>query len=347
MKMLLRAPLLGLILAGGAAQAETPRVVASIAPIHSLAAAVMEGAGEPELLIPATVSEHDYALKPSDVRRIAGADLVIWVGESLEAYLVKPLETEGVADLELIEAPGIDPHLYGAGDEYHHEAHEHGHQMEEHHAHGGHGHGAEHGHQMEERHADGGHGHGADYAAHAAEHHAHIGLDPHIWLDPVRAVAAVVAIADALAELDPENAALYRGNAERSSAGLQALDAEIRARLMPLAGKPFVTFHDGYSYLVERYGMNQVGEFTVRPEQRAGAATMQALRDTMRDEGVLCVFAEPQYDERILRSIAGEMPVKIGVLDALGAGIEPGAALYNTLLRKNAEAMENCLSSTS
>ena len=330
MQMLRTVPVLGLILAAGAAQAESPNVVASIAPVHSLAAAVMEGAGAPELLIPAAISEHDYALKPSDVRRIAGADLVIWIGESLEAYLVKPLETEGVADLELIEAPGVDPHLYGAEDlhQHHDDAYEHGHD------HAGH-------------HADGGHGHGVDYEAHAAEHHAHTGLDPHIWLDPVRAEAIVAAIADALAELDAENAALYRGNAERTIAGLQALDAEIRTRLMPLAEKPFVTFHDGYSYFVERYGMNQVGEFTVRPEQRPGAATMQALRDTMRNEGVLCAFAEPQFDERVLRSLAGDMPVKVGVLDALGAGIEPGASLYGSLLRKNTEAMENCLSSTS
>ena len=89
--------LFGLVLAAGAARAETPSVVASIAPVHSLVASVMKGVGEPELLVPADVSDHDYAMKPSDLRAMAGADLVVWIGEPLETYLAKPLETEGGA----------------------------------------------------------------------------------------------------------------------------------------------------------------------------------------------------------------------------------------------------------
>src|SRR5688500_10128288 len=113
------------LLAIGGARAEAPNVVASIAPVHSLVASVMQGVGEPTLLIPASVSEHDYALKPSDVRAIAGADLVVWVGESLETYLVRPLATEGVANLELIEAPGIEPHAYGEDGGHQHDETEH------------------------------------------------------------------------------------------------------------------------------------------------------------------------------------------------------------------------------
>ncbi len=305
-----------LLVTAATAHAETPRVVASIAPIHSLVAQVMQGVGEPQLLIPAEVSEHDYALKPSDVRRLAGADLVVWVGESLETYLVKPLETEGVENLELIDAEGIDPHEYGEGEE-HHAAADH-----------------------EEKHAD--------EHAHADEHgHAHVGLDPHVWLDPHRAETIVRALAARLSDMDPANAGAYESNAERAAASLEALDAEIGARLKPLGGKPFVTFHDGYSYFVERYGLRQVGEITVHPEQRPGAATLSALRDTIASEGVACVFAEPQFDPNVIRSLAGDAEVEVGVLDALGSGLEPGPALYGELLRRNAEAVVSCLTSTS
>ena len=302
--------LIGLLLAAVPAYAEAPRVVASIAPIHSLVASVMQGAGAPELLIPAEVSEHDYALKPSDLRKIANADLVVWVGESLETYLVKPLETEGVAQLELLDAEEVDPHPYGKA----------------------------------EKHED----HVASPEEEEDEHgHDHLGLDPHVWLDPVRAVAIVNAVAERLAEIDPANADLYAANAGLAVAALQALDSELSARLGPLGNKPFVTFHDGYSYFVERYGLDQVGQLTVHPEQRPGAATLRDLRATIAEEEVACVFAEPQFDPGVLRSLAGDAEMRVGVLDPLGAGLVPGPMLYGALLRKNAEAVAACLTSTS
>jgi zinc transport system substrate-binding protein len=59
---------------------------------------------------------------------------------------------------------------------------------------------------------------------------------------------------------------------------------------------------------------------------------------------VACVFAEPQFDPRALKALAGEADVEIGILDAIGSGLEPGPSLYASLMRRNAEAMEDCLS---
>jgi zinc transport system substrate-binding protein len=114
-------------------------------------------------------------------------------------------------------------------------------------------------------------------------------IDPHVWLDPLRAEAMVTAIADALAKLDPENAGRYRANAAAAVDGLNGLDAEIRDRLAPLARIPFVTFHDGYSYLVERYGLNQVGQLTIHPERSHGAAALRGLQGRIAAEGVACL----------------------------------------------------------
>jgi zinc transport system substrate-binding protein len=309
--------LLGLLLAAGAAQARVPNVVASIAPVHSLVAAVMQGVGEPVLLVPANVSDHDYALKPSDLRKIEGADLVVWIGEPLETYLVKPLATEGVVNLELIGIEGADPHPYASAGTDAELADTHEETTAEVHEH-------------EEE-------HGRD----------RLGLDPHIWLDPVRAASIVEAAGNRLAELDPEHADSYRQNAARTVADLKKLDASIGQRLAPLATKPFVTFHDGYSYFVERYGLNQVGELTVHPEQRPGAASVRALRDMIAAKGVACAFAEPQFDPATLQVLAGDTRMKIGTLDAIGANLPPGADLYPSLLQQNARAIESCLSSTS
>jgi len=294
----------GLLFAAAPASA-APRVVVSIAPIHSLVASVMEGVGTPELLIRPEVSPHDYALKPSDVRKLAAADLVVWVGPSLETYLVKPLETEGTAQLALLSAAGVDPHPFAPGAE---EEHKHG---------------------------------------ESADAHGGLGLDPHVWLDPQRAEAIVKDVAERLTAIDPANADLYEANKGLALAALDALDSEIGARLAPLGNKPFVTFHDGYSYFVERYGLQQVGQFTVNPEQLPGAASLSALRKTIADTGAACAFSEPQFDPALIRSLAGSSKVRVGVLDPLGVGLEPGTMLYGALLRKDTEAVANCLTSTS
>jgi zinc transport system substrate-binding protein len=93
----------------GPATAQVPRVVVSVKPIHSLVAAVMEGVGEPALLVRGAASPHVYALRPSDAKHLAEAQLVIWVGPSLESFLVKPLAglPRTTERLELERAAGI------------------------------------------------------------------------------------------------------------------------------------------------------------------------------------------------------------------------------------------------
>jgi zinc transport system substrate-binding protein len=259
---------------------------------------------------------------------------VVWVGESLESYLLKPLQTEGVANLELIDTPGIDAHPYGE-EEHEHAEGEAAHEDEAADAH------AHEGEEEAEHHEMAGAEEGEGHA------HEHTGLDPHVWLDPLRAQTMVAAIAETLAGLDAENAARYRANAETASAELTALNEEVAARLAPVAGKPFITFHDGYSYFVERYGLNQVGQVAVHPERMPGAASVRELRETIAAEGVSCAFAEPQYDAGAIQALAGDAALKVGALDATGAGLEPGPSLYAALIRQNAAAVEACLLPTS
>lgn len=91
-----------------AAQA-APAVLATIKPVHSLVAGVMEGVGQPELLIGGGLSEHSYALKPSDAARIAAARVVFWIGPDLETTLSGPLANlaGGARVVALENAPGL------------------------------------------------------------------------------------------------------------------------------------------------------------------------------------------------------------------------------------------------
>jgi len=273
------------------AKADPPRVIASIAPLHSLVAGVMAGVGTPDLLLSGSVSPHDFALTPSDARRIAAADLVIWIGAPLESFLVKLLDGAGERQLNLLAVPDVDAMPFDAGDD------------------------------------------GGDTA----------GIDPHIWLDPVRAIAVVTAVEKRLSQIDPENAKTYRANAAALSTRLAALDEAIRARLQPVALKPFIAFHDAYGYFSRRYGLRPAGHFAVDPQRRPGARTIARLTDLVGAGKVTCAFVEPQFDARIVTAIAADRPLRIGRLDPIGIDLEPGPALYETLLKANSEAIAECL----
>jgi zinc transport system substrate-binding protein len=92
------------------AGAAAPRVLASIKPVHSLAASVMEGVGQPELLIGGAASEHGYSLKPSDARKIAHADVIFWIGPDLETYLIASVQSlaPNARRVELERAKGVE-----------------------------------------------------------------------------------------------------------------------------------------------------------------------------------------------------------------------------------------------
>lgn len=324
------------LLAGGAsaaALAETPNVVVGIKPVHGLVAAVMEGVGEPRLLVDGAASPHDYALRPSEARAIADADLLIWVGPTVEPFLAKSAAALGDDRVvELTEAPGIE--LLPAREGGIWEAHDHGHDE-------GHAHEDAHDHETE-------HAHGAEHAhdderGHEAEH-AHNGdYDGHIWLDPDNAKAIVDAAATALAERDPANAARYQANADRTKSRIDALDAELAATLAPAKDAPFIVFHDAYQYLDAHYGLAAVGAISVNPEIPPSAQRIAEIRDLVAERGAVCIFAEPQFAPKVAQTIAEGAPARVGELDPISVGGEPGPDAWFRLMRDLGDSLAGCL----
>jgi zinc transport system substrate-binding protein len=303
------------------------KVVASIKPIHSLVAAVMEGVGEPGLIIKGAGSPHTYALKPSQAQMLESADIVFWVGHELEAFLEKPLETVGAnaKSVELIDAHGLvklgfreggafEKHSHG--DEAGHDDHAHSAEAEHDHDHektaeAAHDHdhekSAEAGHDHDhEKAADGGHDHGHDETAEAGhDGHDYGEFDAHVWLDPINAKAMVHEIEEALVEADPANAAAYEANAEAVSARLDALIAEVSSELEPVKGKGFIVFHDGYQYFENRFGISASGSITVSPEVMPGAERITEIRARVQELNAACVFAEPQFEPKLVSTVIG------------------------------------------
>lgn len=334
------------ILFAAQAHAEAPKVVADIAPIHSLVSQVMEGVGEPYLLIPAQVSPHGYALKVSQVRELTRADLVFWVGESLTPWLEKTLDNtaDQALTVELIEANGLTLFEFEKEtDDDHHDEHDHGkddhHDEDEHHAEDDH-HDEDGHHDDKDDHAEDDH-HDDDHDDHA--HGDHEGIDPHIWLDPANAKVLVKAIAETLAQQDPENAALYRGNAKTADAKLDALISEVQSSTAEIKDKRYVVYHDAYRYFEARFDLGRAIPIADGHAAKPGAKRLSAVRKAAVKEDIHCIFSESQFGSRTIQSILRGMDAVEAELDPMGQSLEPGPALYNTLIQNLSTTFTRCL----
>jgi zinc transport system substrate-binding protein len=313
---------------------EAPRVVASIQPIHGLVAAVMEGVGEPTLIVRGYGSPHTYQMRPSEAQALQEADVVFRVGEGLETFLTRPLANlpHHARIVELMETPGLtllEAREGGPWEPHDHARDDHGHDHDHAHADDDHGH--------DHDHDDHGHDHGHD------GHHRHGLYDGHIWLDPENARLMVGMIAAALAEVDPGRAEIYRSNAESARERLAELDAELGQRLEPVRDAGFIVFHDAYQYLEHRYGLNALGSITVGPERMPGARRLSEIRARIGEVGATCVFREPQFESALIETVVEGTGADRGVLDPLGADLEPGPDSYFRMMLANAEALVDCL----
>ena len=328
-----------------AAHAEV-KAVASIKPVHSLVAAVMEGVGEPGLIVEGAGSPHTYAMKPSQAQMLEDADVVFWVGHELEAFLEKPLETIGAkaTAIELLDSHGLAKLGFREGGAFEKHKHEDGDDHDDH------DHGAEAGHDHDhEETAEKKDDHDHEEMAEAGhEHeHEHGEFDTHVWLDPLNAKAMVHEIEEALVKADPENAAKYEANAEAVSARLDALIAEVSAELDPVKDKPFIVFHDAYQYFENRFGVTAAGSITVSPEVMPGAERVGEIRAKVQELSAACVFSEPQFEPKLVSTITEGTQAKSGVLDPLGAALDDGPSLYFEVIRNMANALKSCLSQAS
>ncbi|WP_394687880.1 zinc ABC transporter substrate-binding protein [Hoeflea sp.] len=325
-------------------------VVASIKPVHSLVAAVMEGVGEPGLIVEGAGSPHNYALKPSQAQMLESADVVFWIGHELEAFLEKPLETiaANAKSVELIDAHHLVKLGFreGGAFEKHDHGDEHGH---EDHAEAEHDHDHDHEEKTEAHDDEHDHDHDHETAAHEDDHdeHAHGEYDAHIWLDPINAKAMVHEIEETLAKADPANAAKYEANAEAVSARLDALITEVSATLEPVKDKGFIVFHDAYHYFENRFGVTAAGSITVSPEVMPGAERVTEIRAKVQELGAACVFAEPQFEPKLVSTVIEGTKAKSGVIDPLGAELADGPDLYFEVIDNMADSIKTCLSEAS
>ena len=308
------------------------KVVTSIKPIHSLASYLMDGVAKPDLIVDGYASPHGFALKPTHAKMLQEADLVFWVGEDLENFLEKPLKSiaKKAEKIELMEIKGLTKLKFrerNIFDEHGHKEDEHGHKEDEH------GHKEdEHGHKEDE------HGHKED--EHGHDEHAHGEHDPHIWLDPMNAKVILSEMAEHLIENDSKNEAKYKANLKRAHKDLDQLTKKVKSEL----NKDFksIVFHDAYQYFEKRFDINILGAFTVNTDVMPGAEQLAEIREVIEHDKVSCVFSEPQFNPDIIKAVAKDTNIATGVIDPLGATLNPGKDLYFDLIGNMSKSFKGC-----
>ena len=294
---------------GSATQAANAAVVASLKPLGFIASAIADGVTDTQVLLPDGASEHDYSLRPSDVKRLQGADLVVWIGPEMEAFMEKSVKNiPNAKQVTIAQLNDVKPLLMkGADDD------------------------------------DDDHGHSDTGGEKSDEHHHHGDYNMHLWLSPEIARASAVAIHEKLVELMPQSRAKLDANLKDFEAQLASTETQVGNELAPLKGKGYFVFHDAYGYFEKQFGLTPLGHFTVNPEIQPGAQRLHEIRTQLVEQKATCVFAEPQFRPAVVEAVARGTTVRMGTLDPLGTNIKLGKTSYSAFLNQLANQYASCL----
>jgi len=285
----------------------SPRVVVTLKPIHSLVAGVMEGVGTPTRLLPDGASPHTFQIKPSILKQLNQADLIIWVGPSLETFMVKAIEKTDpqYGTLTLSALPKIEKLPQRQGREWE-----------------GHCDGCDHGHD-----------HGANTG----------NMDPHLWLSVDNAIIIVDEIAKTLSTIDPLHATKYNANAANRKQELLRLKSDLQTMLAPVHTVPFLVYHDGYQYFEHEFDLNAKGTVLINPHLPLSAYGLKKIKEQIESQKIKCVFRETEFTDKLIQQSLKDTSVKIAELDPLGMREPEGPENYVQMMKKMGETMQECL----
>lgn len=298
LKRILAAVLAALLLCGCAPAAEPAPIAATTLPVWEFAVQICQGTS---LSVTRLVTEqvsclHDYALNVRQVKAVEGAQVVIISGAGLEDFM-----DDLLADVSLIDAAEGISLLHGA------------------HAH-------------EEEEDD--HVHGADADIHQHEMDAdghHHEVDPHIWLSPENAKVMASNICQGLSRQYPQYRENFQSNLEALLARLDTLQAYGDASLSDLGCRELVTFHDGFSYFAQAFGLSILEAVEEESGSEASAKDLIHLVGLVRGHSLPAVFTEVSGSTSAAEIIARETGCRVFPLDMAMAGDSYFDAMYRNI----------------
>ncbi len=303
-----------------------PQVLVSTPPLKPYLDQLLLGIGESDSLLRAGQDAHTFTLSPSQRRALAEADIIVTPAPQVNPVLDQLLAVEekrGAQIITLSDLPGADVLPYPEHDGWTH--------------------------THEPANAD------KEHAPEKTDEHAL--LDPHLWLDPLRMAAIAAPLADRLGDYAVTHRARLKGNAtklalhlrEEVHPGLTALldqPASNKMRARPLV--PFITYHAAYQYFLRRYGLEQAGAVTARPENYLGAKTLHNTLASAEKLSIGCIISETENPlVKRLAAASGARIVALSPETLYGPKDVPPVGWarndYDRLLVKTALSFADCL----
>ena len=290
--------------------ADAKDIVVTIKPLHSLVTGVVGNTAKTHLIVDGNQSPHGFKFKPSQIKLLNNAAVVFYIGDTFETFMEKAFDAipSNVVKLPVAEKARLKLLPYREGgpwEEDKHEGHDHGHEG----------------------------------------HHDEDGGDMHVWLDPDNAIKMIKAITRGLSKVYPENRDVYKANARSYVQKITASDSELSAALSNSKEFPFIVFHDAYQYFEKHYGLNGVGSITFDPHDFPSPKRLKEIRGKLNEMSAACVFSEPQFSDRLVRTVIKGTSAKTALIDPLGANIKDGPNLYFELLSGMAASFKRCFNS--
>jgi zinc/manganese transport system substrate-binding protein len=279
------------------------QVVTTFLPMSQFTKAVAGDRAKVAQLLPTNIGPHDYQAKPDDAQKLAKADVLVQNGLETEDFLEDLVKNAGNKNLRIIDSSnGIQTIATKDIEGGHDETHN------------------------DNQKAEAGHEHGA--------------FNPHIWLDPKRAIQQVKNIRDGLIIADPAGKETYTANAAAFTQKLRTLDAETAKILQPYANKTFVAFHDFAPYFAQSYSLKATFLVDV-PEENPSPADVKQVIDTVKASNLKILLTEPQGGQDAFAALSKDLNVGVSTFDPMETGgaeaLEPD--YYITTMRQNVKTL--------
>jgi len=281
-----------------------PKLVTTLHPIGLIAAEIIGSSENITVLIQPGNTPHHYQLKPSHVKALNDADLVIWVGNSLEMFMRKPIsqlsQKNTVITLdEISELTRLEYRANALWTDHNHDNHAHDHVSN---------------------------------------------IDGHLWLSASNAIIIAELIEQRLSSLNPERTTLFQTNLAVFIEKTRQLDQKIQKAMTPYKNTPFLVYHDAFHYFESRYALNSLGTFITEGSQSLSAKRLRSLNKLIETNRIKCIFSDQQYNSSLPKKVAAHTGAKVVTLDPIGSTINVENGGYRRLLETISKNMLSCFS---
>lgn len=274
-------------------------VAVGIVPEAAFVDKVAGGLVEVVTMIPPGMSPENYAVSSSEMQKLSDADVYFTLRMPAEQAGILPKVQDFNSSIEIVDLRRIVGEQYPFLKASHH--HHDGEEPEE-----------------------------QEQAGEGGDEHEDAEPDPHLWLSPKRVIVMVLAIADKLSAIDPENAETYQANAGAYIAELEALDSEIRQIAGGMENRKFLIYHPSYAYFADDYGLQMLA--IEAQGKQATAAELRRVIDEARENDITTVFYQEEFDDRQAQTVADEIGGNV-------AKVSPLSYDYIESLRAMAQAL--------